>query len=113
EYRGVSIAGKDILTVRTEWMWELVVVNADTDFAQPSIVATGVGMTYGVTWAGNKRIVYSAMAQESLNLARIDADGSNYVPLTSQAGDNYSPAASSDGRLVVFSSNRTDQYNIW
>ena len=113
EYRGVSLAGNEILTVRTEWSWELIVANAAKDFAQPSTIASGVGLNYGVTWAGNTRIVYSAMAQDSLNISRIDADGTNQVQLTIKSKDNYSPEASLDGRVVVFSSNRTGAYNIW
>jgi|ERR1041384_4113858 serine/threonine protein kinase len=113
EYRGVSLAGRDILTVRSEWTWELVVTDVEKNSAQPSTIASGVGLNYGVTWAGNKRIVFSAMAQDSLNISRIDADGSNQVQLTVKSKDNYSPAASSDGRFVVFSSNRTGHYDIW
>lgn len=113
EYRGVSLAGQDIVTVRSEWTWELVVASAEKNFAQPSTIASGVGLNYGVTWAGNKRILYSAMVQDSLIISRIDVDGSNQVPITVKAKNNYSPAATSDGRFVVFSSNRTGSYNIW
>jgi len=113
EYRGVSLAGQEILTVRTEWFWELTVASAEKDFGQPSTIASGVGLNYGVTWAGNKRIVFSAMVQDSLNILRIDADGTNQVQLTTKSKANYSPASSSDGQVVVFSSNRTGNYDIW
>lgn len=114
EYRGVSLAGQDILTVRSEWTWELVVTSAAKDFADPSIIASGVGLTYGVNWADNRRIVYSAMALDSLNISRINADGSDQMLLTSNSQDNYFPSGSADGRLVVFSSNRTgEKFNIW
>ena len=113
EYRGVSLAGKDILTVRTEWTWDLVVTSAAKDFADPSIIASGVWLTYGVNWADNRRIVYSAMAQDSLNISRINADGSNQVPLTTRSQDNYFPSGSADGRYIVFSSNRTGKFNLW
>jgi eukaryotic-like serine/threonine-protein kinase len=113
EYRGVSFAGQDLVTVRSEWSWELTVANTDKNFEQPSTIASGVGLNYGVTWAGNNRIVFSAMAQDSLNISRIDVDGSNQVQLTLKTKDNYFPAATSDGRIVVFSSNRSGKYNIW
>ena len=113
EYRGVSLAGQEILTVQTEWFWELTVASAEKDFGQPSIIASGGGLNYGITWAGNKRIVFSAMVQNSLSISRIDADGSNPVRLTTDSKDSYSPAGSSDGQVVVFTSNRTGDYDIW
>ena len=113
EYRGVSLAGPEILTVRTEWSWELTVASAAKNFGGPATIATGTGLNYGVTWAGDSRIVFSAMAQDTLDIWRIDADGTNQFQLTSKSRDNYSPDASSDGRLIVFSSNRTGNYNIW
>jgi eukaryotic-like serine/threonine-protein kinase len=113
DYRGISLAGRDIVTVRNDWTWDLVVISAATDFAQPSTIASGVGVPYGVTWAGNNRIIFSAMAQDTLNIERINSDGSEQLPLTIKSKDNYSPASSSDGRYVVFSSNRTGTFNIW
>lgn len=113
EYRGVSIAGEEILTVRTEWSWELTIASTAKSFGDPSTIATGVGLNYGVTWAGDSRIVFSAMAQDSLSISRINVDGSNPFRLTNDAKDNYSPDASSDGRFIVFSSNRTGKFNIW
>jgi serine/threonine protein kinase/Tol biopolymer transport system component len=113
DYRGVSIAGRDIVTVRNDWTWDLIVTDSTKDSAHPSTIASGVGVPYGVTWAGNNRIVFSAMAQDTLNIARINSDGSDQVPLTVKSKDNYSPATSSDGRFVVFTSNRTGTFDIW
>lgn len=113
DYRGVSIAGRDIVTVRNDWTWDLIVTDSTKVFAHPSTIASGVGVPYGVTWAGNNRIVFSAMAQDTLNIARINSDGSDQVPLTVKSKDNYSPASSSDGRFVVFTSNRTGTFDIW
>jgi len=42
----------------------------------------------------------------------MDPDGSNRIQLTN-VGDNYSPATSPDGRLIVFVSDRTGGNNIW
>ena len=113
DYRGVSLAGPDIVTVRNSWTWDLIVTSAEKDGAQSSTISSGVGVPYGVTWAGNNRIIFSAMAQDTLNISRINLDGSDQVPLTVKSKDNYSPASSSDGRFVVFSSNRTGPFNIW
>ena len=113
EYRGVSLAGKNILTVRNEREWELYVAKAANNYEQGSALVKGAGLSYGLTWAGNDRIVYSSMVRDLLNISRINSDGSNRVQLTREAGDNYTPATTSDGKVVVFASGRTGSFNIW
>jgi TolB protein len=113
EYWGASVSGKNIVTVRIESPWELFVINtADNYDLRPSILS-GSGLSYGITWAGNDQIVFSSMVEDKLTISRINADGSNRVRLTQDAGDNYTPTASADGRLVVFASNRTGKFNLW
>lgn len=113
EYRGVSLSGNDIVTVRIDLSWELIVASAENRYVNQSNIASGAGLNYGVAWAGNKRIVFSAMVRDKLSISRIDVDGSNQVPLTLGSGNNYTPAASSDGRFIVFSSDRSGTFNIW
>ena len=114
EYRGVSLSGHDIVAIRQDLSWDLLVASAANDFANPSTIATGSSLLYGVSWAGNKRIVFSSMAQDKLNISRIDVDGSNQVQLTKNLGDNYTPIASADGSFVVFASSRAEnKFNIW
>src|SRR6185369_6038091 len=67
EYRGVSLADNKILTVRSERNWEMSVANASDNYqARPAIVS-GAGLVYGLTWAGNDKIVYSSMTGDLLN----------------------------------------------
>jgi TolB protein len=53
------------------------------------------------------------MIQDKLNISLVDPDGANRTQLTGNAGDNYTPAASLDGRFIVFASNRNGSFNIW
>jgi TolB protein len=53
------------------------------------------------------------MEQDRLNLSRIDPDGSNKVQLTVNSGDNYTPAASPDGKFIVFLSTRNGGFDIY
>ena len=69
-------------------------------------------MNYGLSWTSKGKIVFSSMSPDHLNISRIDPDGSNRVPLTS-VGENYTPAASADGRYIIFASNRNGPFNIW
>ena len=113
EYRGISLAGQDIVTVRREIWWELMVTTTANNYANPSAIASGAGLNYGVSWAGNSRVVFSSMAQDSLDISRVDVDDFEQVQLTLKSGDNYTPAVSVDGRFIVFSSNRNGKSNIW
>ncbi len=70
-------------------------------------------MPYGVTWAGNKRIVFSAMVQDSLNISRINADGTESGPTDLGIERQLFARSSSDGRFIVFTSNRRGGYDIW
>ena len=110
-YTGVSIAGNNILTLRTKLTWRIWVATVN-DPQKPVLITTGVGMTYGLSWTSEGKIVYSSLVQDRLNISRMDPDGSNRVQLTFE-GDNYMPAPSADGRYILFSSNRTGPFEIW
>lgn len=112
EYTTVSLSGDKIVAVRTDRSWKIWVASLD-DFARARAIVSGVGLNYGLSWTARGNIVFSSMAQDRLNISRIDADGSNQVQLTANSGDNYNPAASADGRFIVFASYRNGKFNIW
>ncbi|MEN3328167.1 MAG: eukaryotic-like serine/threonine-protein kinase [Acidobacteriota bacterium] len=111
DYQGVSISDGNILTVKTTLQWHLW-ISKPRALQQPKEITSGVGL-FGLTWTRTGRIVYSSMASNSLNISRINADGSDLVQLTNNSGDNYTPAASADGRSIVFASNRNGPFNLW
>ncbi len=113
EYRGVSLSGKNIVTVRSGRTWEILVAESGNNYKANSSIVTGVGLSYGLAWAGNDKIVFSSMGQDKLNISRINSDGSRLTQLTVNAGDNYSPVGTADGKLIVFSSNRNGKFNIY
>ena len=111
DYGGVSLSGNNIVTVQTNTSWQIWALTLDEP--QKAIaIASGVGRNYGLSWTSKGKIVFSSMAQDRLNISRIDPDGSNRLQLTN-VGDNYLPASSVDGRFIVFSSNRNGPFNIW
>jgi len=112
EYSSVGLAGKKLVTVQANRQWRIWVVPID-DSEKATSITSGVGLYYGLSWTSNGKIVYSAMAQERLNLFQIDPDGGHQDQLTANAGDNFMPASSPDGRFILFTSNRDGSFNIW
>ena len=112
DYGGVSLSGNKIVTVRTNLSWDIWVTTIDESQKAAVSIAPGVGSNYGLFWTSNGKIVFSSMTGDRLNISRMDPDGSNRVLLTN-VGDNYHPAASADGRFIVFASNRNGPFNIW
>src|SRR5687768_2474944 len=109
EYCSVSVSGEKIVSGKTDWNWRMWRLTVDGSSA-PAAIMTGAGEISGVSWTAKDKIVYAAMAQDRLNLSRIDPDGSNQVQLTVNSGDNYTPAASPDGKFIVFLSTRSEEH---
>jgi eukaryotic-like serine/threonine-protein kinase len=110
-YKGVSVSGNNIVTVRTNKSWWIWVATVDEP-QKATQIASGGGLNYGLNWTSKDRIVYSSMARERLSIFRIDPNGSNRVEFP-VVGDSYSPEASTDGRFIVFASNRGGSVNVW
>jgi eukaryotic-like serine/threonine-protein kinase len=112
EYSSVGLAGKKLATVQANRQWRIWVVPLD-DVEKATSIASGVGLYFGLNWTSRGKIVYSAMAQERLNLFQVDPVDRQQGQLTANAGDNFMPASSLDGRFIVFASNRDGSFNIW
>jgi eukaryotic-like serine/threonine-protein kinase len=114
EYQSLSLSrdGNTIVAVQSSQnarIW----ISTEGDDANAKPIAPTVGLAYGLSWTKQGKIIFSSMAGDNLNIWRIDADGSNQTQLTVNAGDNYTPATTADGRFIVFSSNRNGGFNIW
>ncbi len=114
DYRDLSLTGdsRALVSVQSNRLVTIwVAAGGDADRANK--ITSAVGWTYGLAWTPDTRIIYSTMASGKLDLWSMDKDGTNKIQLTSDAGSNYHPAVSRDGRFIFFSSSRTGKFNIW
>ncbi len=114
DYYGVSMSSDDakLVTVQSNRL-KTVWISPATDLNQAAEIMSGVGLTYGIAWTPDGRLIYSTMASGKLDLWSLDAHGSHRTQLTANAGANYHPAVSADGRYIFFASSRTGSFNIW
>jgi Tol biopolymer transport system component len=129
-YGGVSLsrATDSLVTVRYDQssnIWVLPVGNQNPaparnspaiDVSRARQITSGGVKYFGGAWTpdGNK-IVYSTDVSGSPDLWIMDHDGTNQKQLTSEAGSNFQPVVSPDGRYIVFVSDRGtgNRHNIW
>jgi serine/threonine protein kinase/Tol biopolymer transport system component len=67
---------------------------------------------YGVSWTPDGRVVYYSTASGTADIWIADADGKRQRRLTT-GGINIFPAASPDGRYVIFNSDRSGVGVVW
>lgn len=61
----------------------------------------------------NGKILFAKRTGKEINIFSIDEDGSNEKQLTSENKFNLNPNATSDGKYIVFNSNRNGTGGIW
>jgi Tol biopolymer transport system component len=117
DYRGVSLTSDSgaLLTMQESLSLSLwIVPKGETSRATEITARTGkTDGRWGVAWTPDGKIVYYSTASGSLDLWIMNADGSNQKQLTMNAGQNFSPAVSPDGRYLVFGSDRAGARGIW
>jgi eukaryotic-like serine/threonine-protein kinase len=91
-----------------------ILVSTDPEARAFKKVASGTDVTYRMCWTGDGKLVYGANDGGSYDLYVSDADGSNRKQLTFDRDSNETqPAASPDGRFVVFVSDRSGEQGLY
>ncbi|HTH38295.1 MAG TPA: DPP IV N-terminal domain-containing protein, partial [Pyrinomonadaceae bacterium] len=116
-YTGIDITadGGSLAAVQSNRISNIwIVPNADASRAvQIRAGGTNQEGTDGVSWAPDGRIVFYSKASGSDDIWIMNGDGSGAKQLTADAGVNYDPNVTPDGRYIVFVSERKGQPNIW
>lgn len=117
DYRGASLAADSSGLVTLQENLSLSLWIAPAGGTGPATkVPERTGKTdgqVGVAWTPDGKIVYYSKASGSGDLWLMNADGSNQRQLTMNAGLNFFPTVSADGRYVVFGSTRAGARGIW
>ncbi len=115
-YQGLSVAIKagaiaSVQQNRTVNIWHRAGRQNDPMQATRDI-GRDEGMS-GVAWTPDGRIVYTVRLRGQQDLWITTSDGSDNRQLTFNAGANFSPAVTPDGRHIVFVSSRGGSPSIW
>lgn len=114
---GVSLSADSgsLVTVQADTVANLWVA-PDGDASRARQITSGSGRYDQVSLAPDGRLVFMSNASGTADIWLMDADGKNKKQLTSDSGVNVFPAATADGRFVVFDSNHGSNpavFNIW
>ncbi len=67
----------------------------------------------GLAWTPDGRIAYSRPSEKGLSIWIMNSDGGNQKQLIANGGDSLYPSITSDGRYIIFESNRGGNAAIW
>ena len=122
-YRSVSLSADSsamvtVHSIRVSSLW----VAPNGDAARARQVATGkfaggadlaCTPNAAVAWTPDGGIVFTSTKSGNQDIWITDGDGGDQKQLTIDAGANFSPTVSPDGRCIIFVSDRAGSLNIW
>ncbi len=117
-YNYVSVAARTgaMVTTRAERSSRLWIGNP-SQTEQAVQLKSGFGENYseefGLSWTPDGRIIYGSQAAGNPDIWIVKPDGSTPTQLTFDPATDILPAATADGRYLVFVSNRAGQNNLW
>jgi len=113
-YRDISLTadGAKLMTVQMSNRFTLWTSPAN-DSAQVAQIPSSRTMNSPVAWTMDGKILFTSVGSTTSDIWMVDADGTNRKQLTYNAGSNFDVAPTSDGKYLLFSSNRAGNYNIW
>jgi len=116
-YEGLSVAASSnmLVTVKMDYSSNIWVASYGKA-VPPKQVTLGTNIeegTIGLSWTRDGKIVYASIESGKFDIWIVDADGGHKQQLTADAGQNFAPSVSPDGRYVVFCSDRPGAFELW
>jgi Tol biopolymer transport system component len=115
DYSGLSLSadGAKLTSVQSTERSDIV-VSSDPEKGTFKKTVSGTDVKYRPCWTADGKLVYSSNDGGSYDLYVSDADGSNRKQLTfDRASNETQPAASPDGRYIVFVSDRSGEQGLY
>jgi serine/threonine protein kinase len=110
---GLTADSRSLVTVQAEKSAQLWVVTPGEDLSKAKQITSGKYDGDSLAWTGDGRILYTAPSGEQSDVWSINADGTANKQVTADTFTEGLGCVSPDGRFVVFSSNRSGNFNIW
>lgn len=108
---GVTADMKSLVTILHRRIANLWIVPGDRASEAVQIHSGNskdLGWTLGVEWLRDGKIVYGSTASGKEDVWLMNADGGNQKQLTTNAGANFEPTVSDDGRTMIYVSKAAD-----
>jgi Tol biopolymer transport system component len=114
-YSGLSLTADSstLVTVRGNGLANIWTLTGNDTNTARQITSGNTEGALGLAWTPDGRLVYSSIVSGHWDIWIMQADGSNQKQLTFNAGSNRGPTVSTDGRYIVFVSDRTGTDHIW
>ncbi|MCA1633356.1 MAG: hypothetical protein LC802_06440, partial [Acidobacteria bacterium] len=116
-YEGISLnADSSVLVTVQETQASDIWIAPDGDAGRATrftSVSSNLDGLDGVRWTPDGKIVFNSMAGGKDGIRIMDADGKNRKQLTTPETVDYGPSITTDGRYVVFTSERTGAPAGW
>jgi Tol biopolymer transport system component len=110
--RDLTADSSELVTVQNQRLSNIWIASgAEPD--RSTQITFGSGEYCDLSWIPDGKILYDSTVTGNTEVWEINADGTGRRQLTADAGRNYAPSASPDGRYIVFQSNRTGIAQIW
>jgi serine/threonine protein kinase len=114
DYQNISLSADDKILLAVKNSRNSTLFKANGDFSQPaSIGQSNIEVTNGLAFSPDGKILFVSIDKGNRDVWRMDANGQNRLPLTSdKAAEDY-PSISADGKSVVYVSAQGGTPHIW
>jgi len=109
---GLSADSKTLVTVQADRSAQIWAIAPGEDESHAKQITSGKYDGNSITWTPDGAILFTAVGEHS-DIWIVSAEGTGNKQLTADAYTEELGCVSPDGRYVIFSSNRSGNFNLW